>query len=141
MSAASQAALAALLTSLGSETNEDNMDMQAVQTNIAALSDRQLEDYKAVVQTRLLVKARQIEKCVYFMEKRQDSAASLPSDTGRHLSQASEAAEAARQQNDGRAVSEAEAAWQLRRTDALHVASQGGCWGWLFAWLSLPRRP
>ena len=35
-------------------------------------------------------RAASIEKAVYFMEKRQDSAASLPSESGRHASQFSD---------------------------------------------------
>jgi hypothetical protein len=75
-----------------------------------------------------------MEKSIYFMEKRQDKAASLPSETGRHASQfRHEFLEAMANDCQEQAAS-VKAHFQLWKTDLLYSRySHVGCFGALYA--------
>ncbi len=68
-------------------------------------------------------KLRQLEKAVHFVERRQDSAASLPTELHRHYHQFMQASLEA----DSKQAATARQQWQQCRRDAVFVGFQGGC--------------
>ena len=79
-------------------------------------------------------RAASIEKAVYVMEKRQDSAASLPSETGRHASQFSHEHMEAMAKGWPEKAASVKEGFKQWKTDLLYTRySQVGCFGALYA--------
>ena len=79
-------------------------------------------------------RAASIEKAVYFVEKRQDSAASLPSETGRHASQFSHEYMQAMAKGWPEKAASVKEGFKQWKTDLLYTRySQVGCFGALYA--------
>jgi hypothetical protein len=79
-------------------------------------------------------RAAAMEKSIYFMEKRQDSAASLPSETARHASQLRHDYMKAMKNDCPEKAARVKEDWKLWKTNLLYSRySHVGCFGALYA--------
>ena len=69
------------------ELNKELMKQLALQADGQQLTDELLRKISLQLQIQQVFKLRQREKAVHFMERRQDTAAGLPSEVSRHLCQ------------------------------------------------------
>ena len=95
--------------------------------------------FRAVV-VHIFSPTRQIEKSIHFLERRSDSAASLPSEMRRHYQAAVSEAAHARSSQDDAELQSVQAGWRSDWKDAVWMAAGRSCFLGLFRLLSLPRR-
>ena len=82
-------------------------------------------------------KTAEVEKATYFMEGRQDIAASLPSDRSRHLSQWQSCYDSCENEADRQ---ETQTGFHVWREDTLTAVYRQSCLEGCYVWLSLPGR-
>ena len=127
-------AVRAVLTQVGFETDQRTDPWI---TDLCLLTDRQASMVKTAILIKELVKLRQIEKAVHFIERRSDSAASIPSEVQRHYDRAVEAYAQAASDGERQAVAQQ---WKTDWYDAVWLGFSGGCFAGLIRLFYLKRR-
>ena len=133
---ADEYAVTAALHALGQEAVQETTEPDIVE-RLCRLSDRQTSIVKTAIQIKELVKLRQIEKAVHFIERRSDSAASIPSEVQRHYDRAVEAYAQAASDGERQAVAQQ---WKTDWYDAVWLGFSGGCFAGLIRLFYLKRR-
>jgi hypothetical protein len=110
-------------------------DLQEAMTMGAGSGSAEFDKYMLAKHIQAIRRrAASIEKAIYFMEKRQDSAASLPSETGRHASQFSHEYSQAMAKSLPEKAASVKRNFKQWKTDLLYTRySQVGCFGAMFA--------
>ena len=90
---------------------------------------------------RVLVKLRQTEKAIHFLERRSDNAASLPVELQRHLKALRCEHATACLAGNNQAALDVAARYRSVKTDAVYAGFGGGCLRGMvrLAWLSCQR--
>ena len=121
-------------TAQGAElTPEQYKAWMATQSDTVAARETAIHVYK------MLHKVKQLEKAVFFLERRSDSLASLPHELDRHYAAAVQRGAEAWGKRDQAAWDRAQADWQSQYRNAIWQACMGGCLPGIMRLLTLNR--
>ena len=108
-------------------TLQTGLTVRHFKDHLDSQTNFEINKIQTVLQFKTLSKLRQMEKSLHFQERRSDSAASLPSEVGRHYQQAVTEGQAAKASGDMEAFQAVPAAWHTEWRDAIWVAFCGSC--------------